>query len=114
MYDMHKVIDIDRIKLRSVNKKYNRNFTLTAQYKVFKQILFYEIKKPKVEIKPPYVVHIYLETYLDIDNPLKPILDVLEGSIINNDRYIEKLIIDKIPGKKGRDSSIKVFVGTLC
>lgn len=115
---MHEVINIQDEKLVTINKKLanskrTKKLINTPEYNIFKTMLFYSIKKPKVKIEKPYAIHIFMETYIDIDNPIKAILDSLEGTIIENDRHVEKLYLDKIPRKKGHKSSLIVFVGSL-
>lgn len=108
---MHEALFIKKICLRSVNKKYcSRNFRLTPQYRDFKNELFFNLIKPKKTLNPPYKITIYIKTYLDIDNPVKAIHDVLENGIISNDRKVHHLEVIKIEGKRGHLSSLRVFV----
>lgn len=116
---MIKVIDIDEIKFKSINKKFIQNkitkkFKLTKEYSYFKKILLYSIKRPIAIIDPPYQIDVYQMTYLDIDNTIKVIMDCLEERrIISNDREVIKLNIYKLKKKRGYSSSLKVFVGNI-
>jgi len=115
---LFKVIDLEGIKLKSLNDKFtvsrkSKNICLKKEYEDFKKILLYSIGELETPLEPPYFVYIYLETYLDIDNPLKPILDTLEGPAIQNDKQIRRLLIDKIPRKRGHPSMLQVYVGTM-
>ena len=115
---LFKVIDLEDIQLKSLNNKFtvSRNsnrICLKKEYEIFKHILSYSIGELEKPLDPPYFVYIYMETYLDIDNPLKPILDTLEGPAIQNDRQIRRLLIDKIPRKRGHPSMIQVYVGSM-
>lgn len=121
---MELVIDIDAVKLRSVNRrltkpkfrmgvKKTKGFVNTTVYNNFKKTLFYHLEIPSKVIKPPYAVHIYLETYLDIDNPLKAIIDSLNKTVIEDDKLIHELKVYKRPIKRGHVSSLKVYVGSL-
>lgn len=116
--EMYKVIDLEDFNLKSVNDKFVKSkftgkFCLKTEYKVFKQILQYAIKKPKVKLDPPYAVHMFIETCLDIDNPIKAILDALEGIVIKDDKLIHRLIVDKKPRERGQMSSLRVYIGSL-
>lgn len=107
---MIEVIRIYDFKMVSINGKYKTStFKLSTAYKNFKTILFYSLKRLPELLKPPYKITIYVKTYIDIDNPLKPILDTLEDTIIENDRRVIHLEIIKIEGVRGRPSSIRVF-----
>jgi Holliday junction resolvase RusA-like endonuclease len=112
---MYKVIDLQKIKLRSVNKKYiNRNFKLSPEYSSFKELMYYSIDKPKEKILKPYTVAILMKTYIDIDNPIKAILDALaDRKLIVNDRKVLRLLVDKIEEKRGYPSNLEVYLGTL-
>lgn len=127
---MELVIDIDSVTLRSINKrliqrkaapsdkyrgfvKVSKAFINSQAYRNFKKTLFYHLQIPSKVIKPPYAVHIYLETYLDIDNPLKPIIDSLNKTVIEDDKFIHELKVYKKPRKRGHPSSLKVYVGSL-
>lgn len=105
-----KVIEVDKIKIASVNQKYNANFILNPAYRDFKTHLTFLCER--CVIKAPYKVTIELEMYQDIDNPVKCILDSL-GNAIDNDRNILELHVFKTPIKRGRDGSVKVFVESI-
>ena len=66
----------------------------------------------KIKIDPPYRVEIYLTTYLDLDNPVKIILDSLDNAI-TNDREILELHVYKTKTKRGKLGGIRVFVESL-
>ena len=111
---MQKVIDLENIKIHSINKKYvigkNGRLTPSRAYRDFKNILEWACHgklMPK-----PYRVDIYLNMYLDIDNPLKAILDSL-GKIIEDDRFIEELHVYKTTSKRGTKGRIQVYVDTI-
>lgn len=107
----HEVIKLEGIKLTSVNQKYiTGGFTLSKSYRELKELLSLTCKK--IELKPPYRVEIYLETYLDIDNCLKNILDSL-GNCIVNDREILELLVHKKKTKRGKPGSVRVLVEEL-
>jgi Holliday junction resolvase RusA-like endonuclease len=112
-----KVIDIDNIKLGRVNQKFGKNWKtnklyLLDEYRKFKDLI--QLITRKVKIDPPYAVKIEVETYADIDSFIKPLLDGIQtAGTITTDKEVRHLVVLKTPGKKGRPSSLKVYVGSL-
>lgn len=53
-----------------------------------------------------------MSTYIDIDNPLKAIIDAL-SRVIEDDRMILELHVYKEQIKRGRSGSVRVFVETI-
>lgn len=114
-----KVIDIKNIKMNSINQKFGynpktRKLYSNSEYKQFKACLINELNANHVnQIAPPYYVDIYMETYLDIDAPIKAILDALqEHGCIINDRDVLSLSVQKKQIKKGTKSSLQIVVET--
>lgn len=106
-----KVIDLDNIKFVGINKKFYRNFSLTNEYRKFKELLILSCAKAKIQ--PYYQIIIYMETYHDIDAPIKVILDALEtAEVIDNDRNVINLMVHKKFNKRGRPDKLEVSVGT--
>jgi Holliday junction resolvase RusA-like endonuclease len=69
---------------------------------------------PNSMIQSPYEVHIDVSAYQDIDNFIKPILDILQlGKVIDNDKNVNLLYVRKTPIKRGQLGKLEVFVGTL-
>jgi Holliday junction resolvase RusA-like endonuclease len=56
---------------------------------------------------------IEVSTAMDIDAPIKPILDGLNGQAIDDDRNILKLTVIKEKIKRGEFGSLKIFVKSL-
>jgi Holliday junction resolvase RusA-like endonuclease len=116
---MRKVIDIKKIKISSINKKYTlarnsrgrKQFCTTDEYKAFKSLIANVCLK--MIFLPPYKVMIEIDNYGDIDNCVKAILDSMQGVCITNDCHVLKLLIIKNPIKRGQLGSVKVWVGTL-
>jgi hypothetical protein len=108
---MIKIIDLENIKLCSINKKYYKNFNLTQEYRDFKLLISLSCKNIKIE--PPYEMKIEVSTAMDIDAPIKPILDGLNGQAIDDDRNILKLTVIKEKIKRGEFGSLKIFVKSL-
>ncbi len=111
---MFKVIDHKNIKLTSINNKYcNRSFKLSPEYRAFKEFIYYSIRKPVQEVQKPYFVIILVKTYIDIDNPIKATLDAMEDfGLIENDKKVLRLVVDKEEEKRGYPSDFQVYLGT--
>ena len=104
-----KVLELHNIKIPSINNKYNKNFSLTREYRAFKDMLLHSLKR--AVLIGPYAVHVLYSGYIDIDNPIKAILDALETKgIIDNDKYILSLRVNKAPLKRGQAGSLIVHV----
>jgi Holliday junction resolvase RusA-like endonuclease len=114
VFDMQKVIDIENIKLPSLNNKFmNRSYSLTPEYRKFKEMIFRVAVKHK-PVDPPYNVLIEFTGYTDIDNPIKCIIDGLQQKgIIDNDKNVLGLTINKIPIKRGRLSKLAVYLSHI-
>jgi Holliday junction resolvase RusA-like endonuclease len=107
-----KILDIDNIQLPRVNNRYNRNFSLTKEYREGKETLVEYISwairnKPKLD--PPYYVIVDLGTHLDADSCIKPLFDAMqEAGVIDNDKNIHQIAINKQPVKRNEPNWIKV------
>jgi Holliday junction resolvase RusA-like endonuclease len=107
------ILDVDKIKIVSLNKKYYGNFTLTREYRQFKNSI-YNCLVDDVRIDPPYRVAIYVEMYHDIDNFLKPLFDAMQDKgIIGNDRDVIKLLIEKKQIKRGNSGRLFVEIENI-
>jgi len=117
---MIKVVDIENIQLPSLNKKYKIGrkagkpiLYLTDEYRNFKELISTVAVRPKT-IQPPYVVVISFAGCIDIDNPLKPVLDGLQAKgIIGDDKDVLNMMVSKKTLKRGSPSSLTVWVGHL-
>lgn len=114
---MVRVIDLDNVKIASVNQKYNVSRTtkqlfLNPEYRKFKELLVASCSDVKVE--PPYRMRIEQRCYTDIDNAIKVTLDALqEAGVIQNDRHVLELSVIKEHIKRNAPGSIRVWVGTM-
>jgi len=109
---MELVINLNKIKFGSLNKKYYGNFGLTKEYRGFKDLLIASAKK--IKIKPPYSILMTVSMYQDIDNIIKPVFDALQTKgIIDNDKNVQHINISKYPIRRGGLGSICVYVDTL-
>jgi len=114
-----KILDIENIKLPSINNKFGlhkkrlRLFVLN-DYSDFKMLIHdYAITTVagQERIEPPYHIRIAYSGYVDIDAFVKPLLDGLESSgVIENDRYVQKLTIEKTPLKRGQPGNLEVWL----
>jgi len=112
---MKRIISLDNLKMESINQKYiisksTGRLILAPKYRDFKNllkescILFTE--------KAPYSITVYMDTYLDIDNILKCVIDAL-GDVITNDRFVYELHAFKKPIRKGALGRLEVYIDSL-
>lgn len=110
------ILELDNIKIPTINQKYgfspkSRKLYLNHDYRKFKELLHYSTTSGLLD--PPYEIVIEIKTYKDIDAAIKVILDSLEGVVIENDKFINKLTIFKIPIKKGSLESLRILGRTI-
>ncbi len=94
------------IKPLSVNKCWQGRRFKTPLYKTWEESLLYTLP-PKIDTLENEL-EIYLEFGFstktsDIDNPVKPFLDVLQKKYGFNDRQVYKLVVEKKIVKKGEE-----------
>ena len=109
------VFESDNIILPRVNKRYTKNFSLTTEYRNGKKLItdtmFYNRIK---QMESPYEVVIEIVTHHDIDSSVKPILDSLQMSgIIDNDKNIERLVIEKTKCKRNEPNKLQIYCMTI-
>ena len=89
----------------SVNRAWMGKRFKTPMYKKYETIVL--LLLPKLEIPaPPFKVNIQLgfsSPLSDIDNPLKPLIDILQKKYGINDKHIEILHIEKQIVKKNNE-----------
>lgn len=92
-----------KIKPLSVNKAWQGKRFKTIDYTRFERYLMYLLpKKVKIPEKIELRIKWGLSSKLaDIDNPLKPFIDVLQKKYKFNDNQIFRLIVEKEETKKG-------------
>lgn len=94
------------IKPLSVNDAWQGQRFKTLKYKKYEIAVMCLL--PKLDMpKPPYQVYLqfmFSSKLSDIDNPVKPFLDILQKKYSINDKDIESLIIYKQEVKKGSES----------
>ena len=108
------ILDLNSVQLPRVNERYNKNFSLCAAYRGKKQNLINEIvlySRGMSKLKAPYCVIIKVGTHLDIDSFIKPLMDAMQSAgVIDNDKNVLALTIEKTKVKKNQDNWIKVEI----
>lgn len=106
------VLSLETVLLPRVNDKFNKNFSLKQTYRSKKENLVRELKiqnKGLEKIKPPYAVSVEVGTHYDLDAFVKPLLDSMQDAeVIDNDKNIFKMIVEKESVKRNQDNWIIV------
>ena len=95
-----------KIKPLSVNKVWQGKRFKTPLYKSYEKELLYLLPKIDIDFKAPLRVDLtfgFSNVLADIDNPLKPILDVLQRKYGFNDKQIMELNVKKQIVNKGAE-----------
>ena len=102
---LEKIRIIKSIKPLSVNDCWQGKRFKTPEYKAYENWLLYSL--PKLTIpKPPYEVYYefgFSNSCSDIDNPVKPLTDILQKKYKFNDKDIHKSVSIKKMVKKGKE-----------
>lgn len=94
------------IKPLSVNEAWQGRRFKTDKYKVFENHLMMLLPKLKIDLKSKLKIEFvfgFSNAGSDLDNPVKPCLDVLQKKYGFNDNKIYELNIKKELVKKGKD-----------
>lgn len=93
------------IKPMSVNLAFQGRKFKTKEYKQYEKDLLLMLPNIKLKIQRVSIdiVFGFSNSLCDIDNPLKPFLDILQKKYNINDRDIYKLIVSKEVIKKGNE-----------
>ena len=94
------------IKPLSVNVCWQGKRFKTPKYKSYEKELLYKLPNIKIDFKARLrldIVFGYSNTLNDIDNALKPFIDVLQKKSGFNDRMIYELNVKKEIAKKGSE-----------
>lgn len=98
------MIKID-IKPLSVNDAWKGSRYKSNKYLKYQRDLRYLL--PKIELPdPPYIVYYefgFSSKGSDIDNPVKPLQDILSKKYGFNDNLIYRIVIDRVNVKKGEE-----------
>ena len=108
------------IKPLPVNQAWQGKRFKTGYYRVFEDAVGWMLKKYKIELEKeieelwnkPLNIKVRIDTpyayNTDVDNLLKPLLDILvKGEIISDDVYIQQLAIRK---KQSKDYKIEIRI----
>ena len=92
-----------KIKLLSVNDCWQGRRFKTPAYKTYEKELLHTLPQSKLPETPLMIslVFGFSNSASDIDNPTKPLLDILQKKYGFNDKDIYKLNIEKVKVKKG-------------
>ena len=99
------VINLNK-KALSVNKAWQGKRFKTKEYKAYEREILHLL--PDLEINNLHDIKIsirfgYSNSLTDIDNGLKPLIDILQKKYNFNDRYIYELNVKKEIVKKGKE-----------
>jgi len=96
-----------RIKLKplSVNKAWQGKRFKTEMYKSYEELVWFWLPNKKMP-KGKLELHLtfgFSSKNSDIDNPVKPFVDILQKKYGFNDRQIYRLKVEKVDVKKGSE-----------
>jgi len=98
------ILSVESIELPRINDKFRKDFSLKKSYRMKKENLIKLLKINAIgaeKIAPPYTVIISIGTHYDLDASIKPIFDSMQDAkVIDNDKNIHRLVIDKDPVKR--------------
>ena len=98
------MVKID-IKPLSVNKCWAGRRFKTPEYKQYEKDIFPLL--PKITIpKPPYKVYYefgFSSAASDLDNPIKPLQDILQKKYGFDDKLVHEMLVRKYKVKKGNE-----------
>lgn len=95
-----------KVNALSVNKCWQGRRYRTREYDLYERLVLYSL--PKKLAIPKGHIRLVLEFGMsnkasDIDNPLKPLLDILQKKYNFNDKQIYELSVEKKDVKKGKE-----------
>lgn len=94
-----------KIKPLSVNRAWQGKRFKTPEYKSYERELLYTLPQMKVP-EPPYKISFvfgFSNMASDVDNCLKPLIDVMQKKYGFNDKDIHELHAEKVKVKKGSE-----------
>ena len=93
------------VKPLSVNEAWQGRRFKSEKYKVYEKLLLYSLPACKTNWdKIPIELHLrigFSNVASDIDNAVKPFIDILQKRYNFNDKYIFRLVVDKVIVTKG-------------
>ena len=93
------------IKPLSVNQAWQGKRFKSPEYKKYERVVLLMLPKQKIPL-PPYRIDLefgFSNGVSDIDNPLKPFIDILQKKYSINDKDIFELYVKKVVVKKKSD-----------
>ena len=110
------VVDIEKILIPSINNKYSLNtktkrLFLNPKYRDFKKLISETCHKTNID--NDWSCKIQMQSYVDIDNPIKPILDGIAIANLINDKNCLDLHILKEKNKRGKEGYLKVWIDAM-
>jgi len=93
------------IKPLSVNECWRGKRFKTAKYKAYEKEMLFTLPKLKLP-EPPYSVYYefgFSSASSDLDNPVKPLQDVLQKKYGFNDKHIYEMLVRRVKVKKGQE-----------
>ena len=109
---MKSIVIVDKIRsyqtlvYKNGHKTFKRKEYTQYTQEVKKQLNLDEYYTDNVEVKIDFYSH--TKAIGDLDNITKPILDILQGNVIANDRQVVKLVLTKNFGVK--ESRIEIEI----
>lgn len=95
-----------KIKPLSVNQAWQGKRFKTEEYKKYENDMLLMLPKKKIDntkMLQLNIIVMYSSVLSDIDNFLKPFLDILQKKYSINDKNIYRLVIDKVIVKKNEE-----------
>jgi len=93
------------IKPLSVNECWQGKRFKTAKYKAYEKEMLYALPKLKLP-EPPYSVYYefgFSSASSDLDNPVKPLQDLLQKRYGFNDKHIYEMLVRRVKVRKGQE-----------
>lgn len=94
-----------KIKPLSVNECWQGKRYKTPAYKIYERDMLLLLPKIKMPA-PPYEIYFafgFSNAGADVDNPVKPLLDILQKKYGFNDNQVNRIIIEKTKVVKGEE-----------
>ena len=102
-----------KVKPLSVNRVWQGRRFKTPLYKQYEKDCSWFLKGKKIDgdVEIHFKFYIKHEKTSDLDNFIKPLLDlIVKAGLIDDDRFVKKIIAQKF---KSDEEYIKVFIGKL-
>lgn len=94
------------IKPLSVNRCWQGRRFKTSYYESYEQELLLRLPRQSIDPSADLTLEIivgYSSMLSDVDNSLKPLIDILQKKYLFNDRNIRRIVIEKVKTEKGQE-----------